>query len=237
MPLGNLFKLEKLTVEIYKDRKRSQKVQKDVKVMFNPSSFSMKHTNDFQGCQGVQNGGATTAKFSQSGAEDLSLSLVIDGTGVTDFGLVTASAMGSGSVSEQIDDFLKACYLVNGDIHEPNYLRIKWGSGPLQGFDCRLKSVDIKYTAFARNGAPLRAELETLFVADKDPAKQAAETSLTSPDLTHTRVVRSGDTLPLLCKEIYGSAAYYFRVAQVNQLDDFRDLTPGQQILFPPLNT
>jgi nucleoid-associated protein YgaU len=48
-------------------------------------------------------------------------------------------------------------------------------------------------------------------------------------------VVKSGDTLPLLAKEIYGSSEYYLRVAEVNGIDDFRNLTPGQQIIFPPL--
>jgi len=47
--------------------------------------------------------------------------------------------------------------------------------------------------------------------------------------------VRSGDTLPMLSKEVYGSPNHYLRLAQVNQLDDFRNLTPGQRIVFPPL--
>ncbi len=34
---------------------------------------------------------------------------------------------------------------------------------------------------------------------------------------------------------IYGSSTYYLWVAQVNNLDDFRNLTPGQKIFFPPL--
>ena len=47
-------------------------------------------------------------------------------------------------------------------------------------------------------------------------------------------MVVDGDTLPLLCREIYGSASYYLRVAQVNRLDDFRNLTAGQELIFPP---
>ena len=62
-----------------------------------------------------------------------------------------------------------------------------------------------------------------------------AKENKTSPDLSHSRIVKSGDTLPLLSKEIYGSAVHYLRVAQANGLDNFRSLTPGQQIVFPPL--
>jgi nucleoid-associated protein YgaU len=53
--------------------------------------------------------------------------------------------------------------------------------------------------------------------------------------LTHSRIVKSGDTLPLLSKEIYGNSAYYLQLAQANNLDDFRNLQPGQEIFFPPL--
>ena len=46
-----------------------------------------------------------------------------------------------------------------------------------------------------------------------------------------------GVLLPLLTREIYGTEAYYLRVAQVNNLDDFRNLTPGQVLFFPPLDS
>ena len=55
-----------------------------------------------------------------------------------------------------------------------------------------------------------------------------------SQTLEDETVVVAGDTLPLLCREIYGSPSHYLRVAQVNGLDDFRDLTAGQALIFPP---
>jgi nucleoid-associated protein YgaU len=101
-------------------------------------------------------------------------------------------------------------------------------------FNCRLESVDIKYQAFDRDGAPLHAVLAATFVEQLDPAKRAAADNLSSPDLTHRRVVAEGDTLPLLFRAIYGSPSHYLRVAQVNGLDDFRSLTAGQELIFPP---
>jgi nucleoid-associated protein YgaU len=94
--------------------------------------------------------------------------------------------------------------------------------------------VDVKYTAFNRDGSPLHAELSAVFVEDLDPKKKASADRLSSPDLTHMRVVRAGDSLPLLCIEIYGSASHYLRVAEVNALDDFRVLEPGTSLYFPP---
>ena len=56
-----------------------------------------------------------------------------------------------------------------------------------------------------------------------------------SPDVTHVRTVREGDTLPLLCWEVYGSSTPYPRVAAFNRLGGFRDLVVGSQLVFPPL--
>jgi nucleoid-associated protein YgaU len=88
-----------------------------------------------------------------------------------------------------------------------------------------LQGVDVTYTAFDKNGAPLRATLNTTFLEDLEPAKRLRKENKSSPDLPHTRIVRNGDTLPLLTKEIYGSSVYYLRVAQLNGLDNFRQLT------------
>ena len=75
-----------------------------------------------------------------------------------------------------------------------------------------------------------------MFVEDKSAEKIFREAGKESPDVTHVRLVKSGDTLPLLCLEIYGSSAYYLRVAADNGLDDFRNLVPGQRLYFAPLD-
>jgi nucleoid-associated protein YgaU len=97
-----------------------------------------------------------------------------------------------------------------------------------------LKSVDINYTTFDADGSPLHAELAAQFLEDLAPKKKSALDNLLSPDLTHRRLVKAGDTLPLLCRDIYGTPEHYLRVAEANGLDDFRHLIPGQELLFPP---
>jgi hypothetical protein len=121
---------------------------------------------------------------------------------------------------------------MNGDIHQPNFLTLSWGD---YAFSCRLTSLDITYKLFDEAGDPIRAELAARFVKDKSAKTILLEARKSSPDLTHVRVVKSGDTLPLLCKEVYGSSAHYLRVAADNGLDDFRRLVSGQTIFFAPL--
>uniref|UniRef100_A0AAU6WLI4 LysM domain-containing protein n=1 Tax=Chryseobacterium endophyticum TaxID=1854762 RepID=A0AAU6WLI4_9FLAO len=56
-----------------------------------------------------------------------------------------------------------------------------------------------------------------------------------SPDLTHKRTIQDGDTLPLMTERIYGDSKYYLEVAKVNNLINFRQLVPGEELYFPPI--
>ncbi|MBL8739537.1 MAG: hypothetical protein JNK04_00540 [Myxococcales bacterium] len=159
---------------------------------------------------------------------------MVDGTNVGHFGFELVRHVPT--VAEQIKDLLAVCYQMQSASHEPPYLKLSWGDDVLgSDFDCRMQSVEIKYTSFERDGSPLHAEIAAQFVEALEPKKRVAEVAATSPDLSHRRVVRAGDTLPMLCKEIYGSAHHYVRVAEVNELDTFRTLAPGSELVFPPL--
>lgn len=229
----NIFKSQKLKITSYTRPERNSGGI-PFEVMFNPNSISIRHENKFSNKKGVGTSGATK-NYIYSFSDKVSLDLVIDGTGVADFGIATLIGKGTASVAEQVDKFLNLCFKMDGKIHEPKFLKIQWGTGVLKNFDCVLQSVDIEYTLFDKNGASLHAILKTTFIRDVAPGKLPFLEGKNSPDLSHTRVVRSGDTLPLLSKEIYGSSQYYLRLAQVNNLDDFRNLTPGQELIFPPL--
>lgn len=233
MDLLAKFKLQKLSITAYDEPER-RTASDSFEVMYNPSSLTMSHQNVFEDLQGINTAGRQ-ARFSHALSESLAIDLVIDGSGVSDFALVRALGFGAKSVTEQIDAFLALTFHMDGEIHQPKFLRLSWGDGALKAFDCRLDKVDIKYVSFARSGAPLRAELAAVFISDIEETKRASLVGKASPDLSHARVVRAGDTLPLLCQEIYGSPAHYLRVARHNGLDDLRALTPGQSLLFPPL--
>jgi hypothetical protein len=231
MLIKNPFSLEKLKIEVYGNRRRIGLPQNTFKVMFNPTTVSTRHENVFQKLQGINTSGRR-ALYSHTQSEALTLELILDGTGVTDTGIATVLGLGSKSVAKQVDTLLTQCFYMDGNLHEPRFLKLRWG---IVNLDCRMQSVDIKYSLFDKNGTPLRAELSVVFVEDLDPAKRIRKEGKSSPDLSHSRIVKKGDTLPLLAKEIYGSASYYIWVAQMNRLDNFRDLTPGRRLVFPPL--
>jgi LysM repeat protein len=237
MGLLDHMKLQKLTIKAYKKRSRSiLDWVGTFEAMFNPETFSQKYEIEYGKNQGL-NSTNKVVHYSRSKPRALNLKLILDGTGVHEMGIFQLGA--TKTVSDRVKEFIDLTFRMNGNIHEPNFLVVEWGGKEDGGliFSCRLASVDVSYTSFNRDGSPLRAELDVNLISDEDVKKRMAKENKSSPDLTHYRVVKSGDTLPLLTKEVYGSASYYLRVAQVNNLDDFRNLIPGQELFFPPLES
>lgn len=163
------------------------------------------------------------AKFSTVSIDKVGFSFVLDATGVV---------QPAGSIADRIDTLRKVAYDYQGDKHEPNVVRILWGSFLFYG---RLESLGLEYTLFAPSGEPLRAKVDLGFIGTMGSKAEACLANRSSPDLTHVIEVRAGDSLPLLCHRIYGDAAYYPAVARFNGIANFRALRPGRKLVFPPL--
>ena len=236
--IKNPFKLEKLKIHVYGNRRRIGLPQETFEAMFNPESYSLKYENVYETYQGINTSGRT-AKYSLSKPQNLSLKLILDDTGVADYGglgFATASLVGKlkgkKDIYKQVNRFLQLTNYMDGKIHEPKFLKIEWGD---LIFDCRLQSVDVNYTLFNRSGQPIRAELDTVFIGDIQDSKRIKQENKSSPDLSHSRTIKSGDKLPLMAREIYGDPAYYIQLARANNLNNFRKLKTGTKIELPPI--
>jgi nucleoid-associated protein YgaU len=108
-----------------------------------------------------------------------------------------------------------------------------WGENSI--FKGRVTEVSINHKLFKPDGTPIRASATVKFRSSIEEQKRAAQENRSSPDLTHVRKIKFGDTLPLMCYRIYGDPKYYLQVAEANGLDNFRRLKPGTDIFFPPL--
>jgi len=228
------FKLQKLTITSYDDQKRTEE-RKKFEVMFNPESVQQRFVNKYsKNAINIQN--EDDVKFTRSVRSQVRMKLIFDGTNVHQYGAETVFNLIRGTqknVAKRVDEFVTNTVKIKGKIHEPPYLKLNWGE--TLNFNCRLNDLDINYTLFDRSGDPLRAELSVSFIEDEELKEQLSKLSLESPDLTHYRMVKAGDQLPLMCQEIYGSPSYYPLVARINKLTDFRNLRPGQEIYFPPI--
>lgn len=210
----------KIKIKSYIDKERKIPFD-EFSAQFNPETLSQKFTTKYAKPQGIGKSGQEL-KYSNNPPEEMKLKLVIDNSyDSLDY-----------SIIDKVAFFLHLTWIPLAKAHQPGYLNVEYGA---LKFPCRLGSVDIKYTRFDRNGEPTAAELDIVLLGDDEEKRQSLINNFSSPDLTHLRIVRSGDTLPLLCQDIYGDSRYYPIVAQANNLDDFRNLQPGQNLYFPPL--
>ncbi len=232
MGLKNPFKLEKLKVKAFTSVKRLPTDAVGIfEAMFNPATFTQQHVIKYAKGQ-VQNSSGKKLDYLRSGPSELAIALLLDGTGVDEMGIV--ALLKRKTVAERVKEFLQLAYQRDGKIHEPHYLTVEWGD---LKFDCRLGTAKISYSSFDRDGSSLRAQIDATFVSDEEVGKRMAKEDKSSPDLTHHRVVKAGDSLLTLTKQIYGSPEPYLHVAAANGLDDFRNLAPGLELVFPPLPT
>ncbi|MEM9338888.1 MAG: hypothetical protein AAGA66_09185 [Bacteroidota bacterium] len=169
MSLLNTVKLEKLTIRCFNNAQREinfYKRQVEVEsfsFMFNPETYSQYYENKYDRKQGINTSGRK-AMYSFTLPERISLKLILDDTKVTEYQSLASLTASFGGASEpnvyqRVQDFLtKTCYM-DGEIHEPKYLKLVWGQ---LNFDCRLGSVNVNYTLFDEHGRALRAELDTV---------------------------------------------------------------------------
>ncbi len=197
-------------------------------VMLNPGN--VKHGTGIKyNAVKAQGKSAVEAKFSNMEEETLVFSLMMDGTGVVPSGTRRREPS---DVSVQLRELKAVVYDYVGTQHEPSRVRVLWGNLIFFG---RLSKLETEYTLFKPNGDPLRAKLTLSFIGTTSEEIAKLRANRSSPDLSHVVEVRDGDTLPLMCRRIYGDDAYYLDVARFNGLADLRRLKPGTTLQFPPL--
>jgi len=220
--------LTKLKIKGYKDERFSQEIADgEFSTLMNPENYRIRYEVS-QNQNQAQGTSSTAPRFNKTLPEDLQLDFVFDRSGVIK-GFADENGVG---IIDDIEKFKKIVLDYNGNQHKPNYLVISWGSLLFKG---SLKDMEITYKLFKPDGTPIRANIHATFKGFIEDNLRVARENNNSPDLTHIRVVGEGDTLPLMTFRIYGDSKYYLEVAKANKLVNFRKLTPGQQIFFPPI--
>ncbi len=193
-------------------------------VMLNPSSYSRSYSIAYNKKEALGQLGSDS-KFSGIKPETVSFDIVLDGTGVV-------KLIGASDVKSQVKDLTDILYKYDGSNHEPNHVRVLWGSLIMFG---RLESMSAEYNLFKPSGEPLRAKVKLSFSGFMTKEEESLRANRSSPDLSHLIEVKAGDTLPLLCYRVYKDSSYYLEVAKVNDMTNFRDIKPGRKLHFPPL--
>ncbi len=224
---GKLEKMLILAFETSEDAENGGRPEaKDsFEALINPETYTLEYkvkTDDAQG-QGTS---SAQVKFEYTMPEELTFEFLFDNTGIID-----GKAKKDG-IFDDVNHFREMLTGYQGESHEPYHLKLVWGNLIFKG---RAIELGITYKLFNPDGQPIRAVARVKFKGSIEEKKRAAKENKSSSDLTHVRKIKAGDALPLMCYRIYGDPKYYLQVAEVNGLGNFRFLTAGMDLVFPPI--
>lgn len=228
-PVSNdkLAQISKLSFRAYSDDtfEPSKYLNKEFVVQFNPKTLGVDYSITYQ----EGNGSNARVEFVKAKPSDLMIEFTLDGTGID-----TMQENAVTDVKQRISDFLEMCKETNPDTHEPPFIMVTYGS---LIYKTRFKACNITYTLFKSDGTPLRAVVKVTFLNIKNNVTDERQASLSSPDVTHRRVLGIQESIIQKSYELYKRNDLYVEVARANNLDTFRKaaMPKNQTIYFPPI--
>ena len=217
--------MEHLLIQAYSDEKFRSKHGGQITVLLNPESVKtgkgIRYRDDKQqGAVGKNN------VFERYDSETFSFNFTIDCTGV-----VEGTQKGD-TATAKVKEIEDSIYCYNSELHRPSFVEIVYGQVKFKG---QVKKIDVDYTLFNNAGDALRAKVTielTGYMASDEERKKYPKNS---PDMSRLITVKDGDTLAALCQEAYGDSTLVAQVARFNNLNGFRSIAAGTELLFPPL--
>lgn len=231
--------LAKIKITAYKTSafEESKKISSgEFKALVNPEGYTRSYKIKYKDQQ-ASGTKSQQMKFEKIEPEDIEFEFLFDKTGAlpgtfkaTDNAGIQQE--GKEGVWPDIERFKKVVYDYKGEIHQPPFLIIQWGE---LLFKCVLREMSINFKLFRPDGTPLRAIAKAKFTSTVENELRVRQEAKSSPDITHVRIVKAGDTLPMMAFQVYEDPSYYIQVAKANNLFNFRYLEPGTKIFFPPI--
>jgi hypothetical protein len=221
----------KMLILAFSDSKKAEnggvaEADDSFEALINPETYTLEYKLKFSNSGQGHGTSGKQLKYEYTEPAEMSFEFLFDNTGIID-------NEPRESVADDLKRFREVLVDYKGDSHEPRHFKLVWGENSI--FKGRVTAVSITHKLFNSNGTPIRAVAKVTFKSSIEEEKRAAKEDKKSSDLTHVRKVKAGDTLPQLCFEIYGDPQYYLQVADANGLTNFRQLTTGLNLLFPPI--
>ncbi len=219
--------LQKLKIRSYNTPACTGTPLNEIEALINPEGYSQDYKVTYDDPK-IIGDSAKSLFFSGMGTNVITINkLIVDGTGVAKIG-------NAANPDDYISKFKDTVYTYVGTMHSPPYIMLTWGAKNLT-FKGVCTSLKVDYKLFKPDGSTLRAFIDITVTGNIDFASKEMEAQKSSPDLTHIRTVKAGDTLPLMAYHIYNSSTNYLTLAKQNNLNSVYQTTPGQKLYFPPL--
>lgn len=190
----------------------------EVEVLFNPTEYSIDKSVQY-GELSLPGMDTPMTQFVNGNAETLSMDLLLD------------ARAGEEDVRGHVEK-LNRLVTVDGERHAPPLCKFVWGG---LTFTAVVEQLKKRFTLFAPDGYPVRAELSVTFKHHETPKQQTEREPRSSPDRAKLHRVSEGERLPALAAAEYGDPGRWRVIADANGITNPRRLEPGTELLVPPL--
>jgi hypothetical protein len=202
---------------------------KVISVLFNPSEYSFDRANSYKATP-LPGLGTPLLQFVNGECDQLNMELFLDD--YTDpSGPTSKERTESNPLMTRFND-LSNLLEIDRDLHAPPPVRFNWG--PIE-FTAVIEKLGRKITMFHPDGTPARATLTASFREYRTLPQQIEDPRRESADKTKRRVVVGGDQLWMMAWREYDDPTQWLLIAQANDLDDPRDIAPGDWLVVPPI--
>jgi nucleoid-associated protein YgaU len=121
---------------------------------------------------------------------------------------------------------------IDSALHAPPVMMFIWANFSFTGVVTSLRK---KMTLFSEDGRILRARVTLSLKSYESAEVQLRDLNLSSPDRTHARVLREGETLAHIANEVYGDPRMWRPIALANGIERPRFIEPGTPLRIPAL--
>jgi hypothetical protein len=192
--------------------------QKRVTVLFNPTDLSVDRGSRYASMP-VPGLAMPLLQYIRGESDVLSLELFLDRT--DQGGDIEADL-------RQLATFIQ----IDGSLHAPPVVEFAWAQFAFTGVVTSLRQ---RMTLFSEDGRTLRARLTLSLRSYRSAEVQLRELKRSSPDRSHARVLREGETLAHIAYEVYGDPRMWRPIALANGITRPRFIPPGTPLLIPSL--
>jgi len=192
--------------------------QSPISVLFNPTDLSVDRSSHYASMP-VPGLSMPILQYIRGESDILNLELFLDRT---DEGNDVNSDVAALERLTQIDSTL----------HSPPVIQFDWANFSFTGV---VTSVREKLTLFSEDGRVLRARIALSLKSYKAAEVQLRDLKLSSPDRSHARVLREGETLAHIAYEAYGDPRMWRTIALANNIDRPRFIEPGTPLWIPAM--
>ncbi len=200
-----------------------------IRCLFNPSELTFTKSTQWSPTK-APGKNTPRLKFTQGQSGTLAMSLTLD---TTDTGEPVTNHTKKLLDLMKVDSGLRDTDKKNNSARPP-WVKLHWGS--FHSFKAIVENLQVKFTYFASNGRPLRAQANITLKQYEDEDAWALQNPTSSSPHPHTvHHVQPGETLDRISAVRYGDPTRWRLLADANGVDDPLAIAPGTALVVPDL--